>query len=66
MNVKYFQDTDTMYIQFMESDVVETKEINENTFIDLDHKGNLVGITIEHASQSTRLSEFSYQQIPVS
>jgi uncharacterized protein YuzE len=64
MNVKYFKDTDTMYVQFADHEVSETREINENTVIDLDDKGNLVSLTIEHASQSAKIAEFSFQQIP--
>lgn len=66
MIVKYFKDTDTMYVQFADGEVVETREINENTLIDLDARGNLVGLTIEHASRSAQISEFSFQQIPMS
>mgnify|MGYP001818537594 FL=1 len=49
MKVKYFQDTDTAHVEFKDNDVHETKEISENIYIDIDAKGNLVGMTIEHA-----------------
>lgn len=66
MKVKYFKETDTMYVQFTDAEVAETRDINENTLIDLDAKGNLVSITIEHASLSAKVAEFSFQEIPVS
>ncbi len=63
MKIKYFEDTDTALIEFTNQKVSETKEINENIMIDLDGKGNLVGITIEHANQHANMKDFSFQQM---
>ena len=63
MRVKYFADTDTALAEFTDNDAVETKEISENIYVDLDGSGNLVSMTIEHARTSARLPEFSYQEI---
>ena len=53
MKMSYFQDTDTLYIEFKESNVVETKDLDENTIIDLDANGDIISITVEHASNRT-------------
>ena len=63
MNIKYFSDTDTALIEFSSKKVLETKEINQNIYIDLDDKGNLVSMTIEHAKENATLPEFSYKEI---
>jgi len=63
MKIKYFPDTDTAHVEFTNNEVVETKEINENIYIDLDKDGNLVNMTIEHAKAKAGLSEFSYQEV---
>ena len=63
MRVKYFSDTDTAHIEFTNKDVHETKEISENIYIDIDEKGNAVGMTIEHAKESAGRWEFSYQEM---
>jgi len=63
MKVKYFPDTDTAHVEFKNSDVYETKEISENIYIDIDTKGNLVSMTIEHAKANADLWEFSFQEI---
>jgi uncharacterized protein YuzE len=63
MKVKYFSDTDTALVEFSDRVVVETKEINENIYIDLDHSGNLVAMTIEHARSQASLPSLSYEQI---
>ena len=63
MKVKYFPDTDTAHVEFKSNDVHETKEISENIYIDIDAKGNLVGMTIEHAKANADLWEFSFQEM---
>ena len=63
MKVKYFSDTDTAHVEFSNQQVHETKEISENIYIDLDEKGNVVSMTIEHAKRNAGLWEFSYQEM---
>ena len=63
MKVTYFHDTDTALIEFSTREVVETKEISENIYIDVDASGNPVSMTIEHAEQHTDLPNFSYMPI---
>lgn len=63
MKVKYFSDTDTALVEFTDRDVHETKEISENIYIDIDEKGNIVSMTIEHAKANAGLWEFSYQEM---
>ncbi len=60
--VKYFKDTDTALLEFSDRPVHETKEGNENIYLDLDADGNLVSITIEHATHTTTLPEVVFQQ----
>ncbi len=63
MKIKYFQDTDTLYIEFRHAEVVETRDLDENTLLDLDGDGNICGITIEHARDRAEIPAFSYEQI---
>jgi uncharacterized protein YuzE len=63
MRVNYFADTDTALVEFTENQVAETKEISGNIYVDLDGKGNLVSMTIEHARVNAGLREFSYQEV---
>ena len=64
MKIKYFQDTDTLYIEFRAAEVAETKDLDENTLLDLDSQGNICGITIEHAKERAEIPQFSFEQIP--
>ena len=41
MKIKYFQDTDTLYIEFRQAEVFETKDFDENTLFDVDADGNI-------------------------
>ncbi len=63
MKVKYFSDTDTALMEFTDKNVYETKEISENIYIDIDEKGNIVNMTVEHAKANAGLWEFSYQEM---
>ena len=63
MRVKYFSDTDTALLEFTDNPVAETREISENIYADLDQRGNLVSMTIEHARTNAHLEEFSYQEV---
>ncbi len=63
MKVKYFSDTDTLYIEFRDSDIVESKYLDENTILDLDAEGNVCAITFEHASQRTDVRHLTVEGI---
>ncbi len=63
MKIKYFTDTDTALVEFSDHQVSQTKEINENIYIELDADDNLVNMTIEHASRQANIAEVAYQQI---
>ena len=63
MRVKYFPETDTAMVEFVDNEVSETREISENISVDLDSKGNLVSMTIEHARTNAQLEEFSLVEV---
>ena len=63
MKIKYFQDTDTLYIEFREAIVAETRDLNEDTLLELDADGNICAMTIEHARDRADVPHFSFEQI---
>jgi uncharacterized protein YuzE len=63
MRVRYFTDTDTLLIEFRDAPVSETRDLDDNTLLDLDTEGNICSITIEHASKRTDAPRFSYEQV---
>ena len=64
MKIKYFADTDTLYIEFRSVTVSETRDLDENTLLDMDAEGNICAMTIEHASVRAGAPEISYERIP--
>ena len=65
MKVRYFRDTDTLYIEFKTGGIVETKDLDENTQLDIDAAGNICALTIEHAQDRADLQHFSFEQVGV-
>jgi len=63
MKIRYFAETDTLLIEFRDVPVAETRDLDENTLLDLDAEGNIRAITIEHASTRTDAPTFSYEQV---
>jgi uncharacterized protein YuzE len=63
MQIKYFQDTDTLLINFNDNEIFETKDLNENVLMEFDKNGNIVCMTLEHAKNIANISDFSYQQV---
>ena len=63
MKVRYFSDTDTLLIEFLDTPVAETRDLDENTILDIDAQGNICSITVEHASRRAGAPQFSYEQI---
>jgi len=63
MKLKYFTETDTLYIELRDVRVAETRDLDEDTQVDVDERGQLCGITIEHASTRTDLPNLSFEQV---
>ena len=63
MKVKYFEDTDTLYIEFSDSEIVTSKDLDENTILDMDAEDNVCAITFEHASQRTDVHQLTVEGI---
>ena len=41
MKIQYFKSTDTLYIEFSRGAIVETRDLDEDTVIDLDASGRI-------------------------
>ena len=65
MKIQYFADTDTVYVLLNDHPIAETRDLDENTLIDVDANGNLIAITIEHAKERADIDNFVFQQVAV-
>ena len=63
MNMRYCTQTDTLYIEFRDAPVAETRDLDENTLLDVDDDGNICAITVEHASERAGIPRFSYEPV---
>jgi uncharacterized protein YuzE len=63
MKIRYFEDTDTLYIELKPGVVAETRDLDEDTLVEVDASAHMVAITIEHAQQRAELPVFSYERI---
>jgi uncharacterized protein YuzE len=63
VKIRYFRDTDTLYIEFRPGPVAETRDLDEDTQLDLDSSGNIRAITVEHASKRADLPAIDYEQV---
>lgn len=51
MKIRYFPDTDTLYIALAERASTSSEAISDNLIVDFDSQGRPVGVTLEHYSQ---------------
>ncbi|MBI4980528.1 DUF2283 domain-containing protein [Candidatus Woesearchaeota archaeon] len=46
MRITYDAEADAMYIKFRETEVDHTQEIDENTMVDFDKNGQVIGVEV--------------------
>ena len=64
MKLHYYPETDSLYIELKSVPGTETREIVEGLNVDLDAKGEVVGIDIDHASGKLDLSKIETIALP--
>lgn len=64
MKLRYYPETDSLYIELKSTPGTETREIVEGLVVDLDEKGDVVGFDIDHASRKLDLSRVETIALP--
>jgi uncharacterized protein YuzE len=64
MKIRYYPETDSLYIDLSEKTSVESREISEGAVLDYDADGNLVGIDIDNAASKVQLKELILSRLP--
>lgn len=64
MKLHYYPETDSLYIELKGTPGAETREIADGLNVDLDAKGTVVGIDIDHASRKLDLSKVETIALP--
>ncbi|MBF0124527.1 MAG: DUF2283 domain-containing protein [Magnetococcales bacterium] len=60
MKIKYYPDTDTLYIEFNDNRIVETRELDSFMLIDVDEQDSVCAMTVERASQRANMPEIVF------
>lgn len=61
MKMKYFSETDSLYIDLIATPSAESIEVSRDVIIDLDENGNIVGIDIQNATTHLDLNAIEMQ-----
>jgi len=64
MKMKYYKDTDSLYIDLSENPSAESKQVSEGSVLDYDAAGNLVGIDIDNATTKVALEKLIVSSLP--
>lgn len=64
MKMKYYPETDSLYIELSPKTSHESKEVASGIVIDFDSAGNVVGLDIEQASKKLDLNELELVEMP--
>ncbi len=65
MKLHYDQETDSLYIDLKSRPSADSREIQDGVVIDVDAKGKIVGIDIQHASEVLDLATLETDSLPV-
>jgi uncharacterized protein YuzE len=65
MRLKYYAETDSLYIDLAERPSTDSREAAPGVVLDFDAEGKLVGIDIDHASQVVDLSRLEAESVPM-
>jgi uncharacterized protein YuzE len=65
MKLRYYPDTDSLYIDLAERPSADSREVTPGVVLDFDAAGALVGIDIDQASRHLDLSGLSAGSVPV-
>ncbi len=64
MKLKYYKETDSIYIDLLSTPSASTTEISAGVMLDYDENGNLTGIDIDNASTKIDLNEVVLSSLP--
>jgi uncharacterized protein YuzE len=65
MKLRYYSDTDSLYIDLADRPSVDSREVTPGVVLDFDAGGALVGIDIDQASRHLDVSDLGTGSVPV-
>jgi len=64
MKIKYYPETDSLYIDLSSKPSSDSVEVSHGVVLDYDTEGNLVGIDIDEASKKLEIKELILSKLP--
>lgn len=64
MKLRYYPETDTLYVEFREGPGVESEEVGPGMVMDYDEAGEALGLEIEEASRRVDLTTLQAFSLP--
>jgi len=65
MKFNYDKETDSLYINFVDLPGVDNYELSPDYIVDVDEKGNLVGIEVLNIKNKIDFQQIIFNQIPI-
>ncbi len=65
MKFNYDKETDSLYINFVDIQGVDSYEIAPDYIVDIDAKGNLIGIEVLNLKNKMDFEQLIFNQIPI-
>ena len=65
MKLRYYPETDSLYVEFKATPSAETLEVADGLNVDLDASGQVVGFDINHAAARLDLSTLETESLPL-
>ncbi len=66
MKITFDKEADAMYLEFSSGEFAKNKKIDDETIIDLDKEGNILGIELLNVSERTKkgfLSDITFKNL---
>ena len=64
MKLRYYADTDSLYIELNGRPSADSREIADGLVVDFDAQGNVVGLDFEQASKKLDLASLEAESLP--
>lgn len=65
MKFNYDKETDTLYINFVDTPGVDSYELSPDYIADIDAQGNLIGIEVLNVKDKIDFEQFIFNQVPI-
>jgi uncharacterized protein YuzE len=64
MKLHYYPETDSLYIELSARPGADSREICEGLVVDFDAQGRVIGLDIQHASETMDLKTLEAESLP--